>query len=74
MLGIYRRTGILKTAYDKAVRELEAEQKDVGSPKKIIVNTFNELTNVWQYDIDLKKLFGVKHFQNVIVECVMDSP
>lgn len=78
VLGVYRSAGILKTAYDKAVRELEKEQKDNGTPEKISINSFDETSNEWQYDIDPKQLLGAKHTEggkaNVIVECVMDSP
>lgn len=79
VLGVYRSAGILRTAYDKAVRELEAEQKDsVTYEERIAINSFDEQTNVWQYDIDPEKLFGAEHSKRessgVIVECVMDSP
>lgn len=78
VLGVYRSAGMLKTAYDKAIRELEKEQKDNKTSEKILINSFDEKSNDWQYDIDPKQLFGLKHAEkekaNVIVECVMDSP
>lgn len=78
VLGVFRSAGILKTAYDKAVRELEKEQNDSGTSEKITINSFDETSNKWQYDIDPKQLFGSKHAErgkaSVIIECVMDSP
>ena len=78
VLGVYRNAGILKTAYDKAVRELEKEQKDNKTSEKILINSFDEKSSEWQYDIDTKQLFGLKHAEkgkaSIIIECVMDSP
>lgn len=74
VLGVYRSAEILKTAYDKAVRELE---KDSGTPETVTINSFDETSNEWQYNID-KQLFGLNHAgkgkASVIIECVMDSP
>lgn len=78
VLGVYRSAGILRTAYDKAVRELEAEQKDSGTHKKITINSFDEQSNAWQYDIAPEELFGAEQNERgrsgVIAECIMDSP
>lgn len=78
VLGVYRSAGILKTAYDKAVRELEKEQKDSGTSEKITINSFDETSSEWQYDIDPGQLFGTKYAEKgkayIIIECVMDSP
>lgn len=78
VLGVYRSAGILKTAYDKTVRELEKEQKDSKTSEKITINSFDETINGWQYDIDPKQLFDLKHTEggkaSIIIECVMDSP
>lgn len=77
VLGVYRSAGILKTAYDKAVRELEAEQKYSGAHEKIAINSFDEELSAWQYDIAPEKLFAEQSESErpgVIVECIMDSP
>ncbi|MDE5933334.1 MAG: hypothetical protein K2H40_12775, partial [Lachnospiraceae bacterium] len=84
-IGIYDSLPKLKHAHEEAVQKLENEHKESGDSdnrtvihEKVIINTFNQNTGKWCYDIPYEMLFPKKeeseYEEYKTVQYIVDHP